>query len=167
MLAERRPRVEDGRVAELVTVRFELTPDEVGWPPAASEGLWAEPLGRGRYRLDNTPFYVRGVAADDVVRARRRKGQLWVREVVAHSGRLTLRIIVAADGPLGGDLDAATAVLLPLGVRVEGDPSFRLLALDVGVGTPLAPVKDLLRRGEENGSWYLEEGCVSDAWRAL
>ncbi|MEV6281360.1 hypothetical protein [Kribbella sp. NPDC051770] len=37
-----------------VKVRFELEPDEDGWPPASSEGLWAVPVGEDRVRLDNS-----------------------------------------------------------------------------------------------------------------
>ena len=44
-------------------VVFELPRDKDGWPPAASEGLWAIPVSPDVVRLDNTPFFVRGVAA--------------------------------------------------------------------------------------------------------
>jgi hypothetical protein len=44
-------------------VRFRLEQDEDGWPPAESEGLWAVPLGGNAYRIDNTPWFARNVAA--------------------------------------------------------------------------------------------------------
>jgi hypothetical protein len=49
-----------------VKVCFRLEQDEDGWPPAGSEGLWAAPLGGDVYRIDNTPWFARNVAADDV-----------------------------------------------------------------------------------------------------
>ncbi|WP_323136453.1 hypothetical protein [Streptomyces sp. NBC_01446] len=38
--------------------------DEDGWPPASVESLWAVDLGDERVRLDNTPWFVRGVASE-------------------------------------------------------------------------------------------------------
>lgn len=51
-----------------VKVHFWMAVDEDGWPPAGVESLWAVVLGDGTVRLDNTPWYVRGVASDDIVR---------------------------------------------------------------------------------------------------
>lgn len=53
----------------MVNVRFLLPPEGDGCPPAESEGLWAEPLGDDLYRIDNTPWFVRDVSADDIVKA--------------------------------------------------------------------------------------------------
>jgi hypothetical protein len=39
-------------------VIFELTVDEDGWPPAASERVWALHLGGNEYRIDNPPWFV-------------------------------------------------------------------------------------------------------------
>jgi hypothetical protein len=33
----------------MVKVRFLLPREDDGWPPAESEGLWAEPLGEDRF----------------------------------------------------------------------------------------------------------------------
>lgn len=60
---------QDALVSTPVKVRFALERDEDGWPPAESEGLWAELVESDLYRLDNTPWFVRGVAAGDVVQA--------------------------------------------------------------------------------------------------
>lgn len=47
-------------------------------PPAEAEGVWALPIERNLSRLDNTPWFARGVAADDVVEASPdRDGGLW------------------------------------------------------------------------------------------
>ncbi|MEU1503299.1 DUF4265 domain-containing protein [Streptomyces sp. NPDC005732] len=51
-----------------VKVHFRMEIDEDGWPPASVESLWAVDLGDGRVRLDNTPWFVRGVASGDVIR---------------------------------------------------------------------------------------------------
>ncbi|MFI6919799.1 DUF4265 domain-containing protein [Nonomuraea spiralis] len=54
-----------------VKVHFRMDIDEDGWPPASVEGLWAIDLGDGTARLDNTPWFVRGVASGDVIRVAR------------------------------------------------------------------------------------------------
>jgi hypothetical protein len=60
-----------GTPGQSVKVIFELPQDEDGWPPAGSEGLWAVPVTPDVVRLDNTPFFVRGVATGDLIRVRR------------------------------------------------------------------------------------------------
>ena len=39
---------------------FSLVPDEDGYPPVASESLWAVNVADDEYRLDNIPFHVTG-----------------------------------------------------------------------------------------------------------
>src|SRR4051794_38179269 len=59
------------------------------------ETLWATPLGRHRYRLENSPFFAYGVSWLDVVEARPpATGEMpaFVR-VVEKSGHRTIRII--------------------------------------------------------------------------
>ena len=51
-----------------VKVPFRLEVDEDGRPPASVESLWATDLGDGTVRLDNTPWFVRGVASGDIIR---------------------------------------------------------------------------------------------------
>jgi hypothetical protein len=51
-----------------VKIHFRLEVDEDGWPPASVESLWAVDLGDGTIRLDNVPWFVRGVASDDIIR---------------------------------------------------------------------------------------------------
>ena len=48
--------------AELTKVLFMLTETDNGWPAFEGESVWSRPMGAGRYRLDNVPWYVRGVA---------------------------------------------------------------------------------------------------------
>jgi hypothetical protein len=68
----------DASVSTPVKVRFALERDQYGWPPAESEGLCAEPVEGDLYRLDNTPWFARGVAADDVIQVEPdANGVLW------------------------------------------------------------------------------------------
>lgn len=47
-----------------------LTQDDAGWPPAATESMWATSLGGDRYRIANVPFFAPNLAVNDIVRAR-------------------------------------------------------------------------------------------------
>lgn len=150
-------------------MHFPLEPDEDGWPPVSSEGLWAEPVGPGLYRLDNAPFFVTGVAPDDVVEAAADEdGNRQFVRVVQMGGRVVARVVPRRDGPLGGDLRAVLDAFAPLGVTGEGaDPAYPLVALDIGPGIDRAAAKRLLVEGQADGRWYYDEGCVDDEWRAL
>jgi hypothetical protein len=150
-------------------VRFALERDQDGWPPAESEGLWAEPVGGHLYRVDNTPWFAFGVAADDVIEARQdADGVLWFVQVRERGGHTVVRVIPREDGPLGGDRQSVLDVFEPLGVGAEGMSSpINMVALDIGPDASLSSVKSLLASGESDGRWYYEEGCISDAWRQL
>jgi hypothetical protein len=140
----------------LVKVRFRLTRDEDGWPPADSEGLWALPVGKGAYRLDNIPFFVRGVSCDDIVAADAVDGVLWFREVMQHSGQSTLRVLFHDAEPVAG----VRQVLRDLGADSEGAHIPTLIAVNVPAEA-LDAVRKYLDAGEERGDWEYEEGCVS------
>src|SRR3546814_1508119 len=65
-----------------VKIRFPLEQDESGYPPETSETMWAVPLGNGRYRLDNIPFYAKLVSDGDVVAASIIDGDLTFEEIL-------------------------------------------------------------------------------------
>lgn len=156
-------------MSDAVKVRFALEQDQDGWPPAESEGLWAEPLGDDLYRLDNTPWFVRGVAADDVLEAHPDpEGVLWFSHVRERGERMVVRVIPRADGPIHGGRQAVLEAFSPLGVGAEGMSNpVNIVALDIGPEAPLSSVKALLVAGEREGRWYYEEGSVTEAWRRL
>jgi hypothetical protein len=152
-----------------VKVRFVLERDEDGWPPAESEGLWAVPVRGDLYRLDNTPWFARGIAADDVVEARPDgDGVLWFAQVRERGGRVVVRVIPREDGPLHGDRKGIIDVFSPLCVEAEEMSSpVNMVALDIGPDALQSSVKSLLAAGESEGRWYYEEGSVTEAWRRL
>lgn len=150
-----------------VKVVFELPRDGDGWPPAASEGLWAVPVAPDVVRLDNTPFFVRNVASGDLIRVERAEdGQLRAGERLQWSGHCTIRVVPFQNGPLGGSLQRVLDAFAPLGVTGEGIERFGIIALNVAPQADIAAVKRLLRDGERDGWWDYEEGCIGDAWLA-
>lgn len=160
---------DDDNVSDPVKIRFELRQDDGGWPPAETEGVWAVPMGGDLFRVDNIPWFVRGVAADDVVQAiPDQGGVLWFRQVQQRSGRVVVRVIPRSDGPLAGDRQAVLDAFTGFRVSGEGMSSpVNMVALDIGQDAPIASIKSLLAEGEADGRWYYEEGCVTEQWKRL
>lgn len=155
-------------VDALTHVVVELEHDDEGWPPIGAERVWAEPVGRHRYRIDNIPFFAVDLAADDVVEARPlRAGQYpTLVRVVKRSPNATLRVTCFRAGPLRGDLAAAAQLLRPFGVDTELAVSWGVVALSVPPDADLQGLKETLDAGTDNGSWEYEEGRLSTGWLA-
>ncbi|MEZ0580620.1 DUF4265 domain-containing protein [Nocardioides sp. MH1] len=156
-------------MSDLVKIRFDLDQDDSGWPPAESEGLWAATVEPNTFRIDNTPWFVRGVAADDLVEATPdRTGILRFVRVLERGGRVVVRVIPRPDGPLRGDRQSVLDAFADLGVTGEGIASpVNMVALDIGPDAPIASAKARLDQGEADGRWHYEEGCVTDEWLGL
>lgn len=137
--------------------------------PAESEGLWAQPVAARLFRLHNTPWFVHGVAAGDVVEAEPDDaGVLWFVRLRVRGEHVVVRVIPRQDGPLNGDQQTVVAAFATLGVSGEGiSTPVNMVALDIGPGAPLASVRGLLERGKTDGWWHYEEGCVTEQWLRL
>ncbi|WP_244888810.1 DUF4265 domain-containing protein [Streptomyces purpureus] len=142
-----------------VKVHFRLEVDEDGWPPASVESLWAVDLGDGTVRLDNTPWFVRGVASDDVIRvAVDDEGVHWAGETVRASENCTIRLIVMKDGGSGAARQTVLETFHRLGTTGEGIEQFRMVALDVPPDADLRRIRKLLEHGEAKGWWHWRKG---------
>ena len=154
---------------ELVHVVFPLEVDADGWPPVGGERVWAYALGGDRYRLDNAPWFVRGIAEGDIVRAVAPDGASWpvFVERLEWGGNCTIRVIPLSSGPLGDDQEAVLDLFVGLGATGECAGTYPIVALTIPPDADARAVKELLRQGEADGRWEYEEGCVSDTWLAL
>ncbi|MEY9875513.1 hypothetical protein ABH931_005017 [Streptacidiphilus sp. MAP12-33] len=151
-----------------VKIHFRLEVDEDGWPPAGVESLWAVDLGDGTVRLDNVPWFVRGVASDDIVRVEvDEDGLRWATEIVQASDNCTIRLIVMRDKGSEAARRTVLETFHRLGTTGEGIEQFRMVALDVPATADLVRIRKLLEHGEAEGWWEWEEGCVTEAWTAL
>ena len=152
-----------------VKVRFVLDREDEEWPPVGTEGVWARPVGQGEFELDNVPWFARGVAFGDRVRAEPdSNGVLTVRDRVAWSGRYTIRVIPLGEGTSGEQVQEVIDIFTPLGAECEGAlPSFKIVALDIPPTARVAEIKALLREGETEDRWEYEEGCIDENWAAL
>lgn len=147
-----------------VHFRLEITDD---WPPAGVESLRAIDRGDGTVAVDNTPWFVRGIACGDVIRTRANEdGLLWAGDVVQPSQNCTIRLIVLRDKGSSAARQSVLDAFRKLGVTGEGIEQFGMVALDVPPEAPLNKIRQLLDHGAAQEWWHLEEGCVTEAWRA-
>ncbi|MFD7539889.1 DUF4265 domain-containing protein [Streptomyces sp. NPDC059819] len=141
--------------------------DEDGWPPASVESLWAVDLGDGTVRLDNTPWFVRGVASDDIIGAEiDEEGVRWAGETVQASENCTIRLIALKDGGSAAARQSVLEAFHRLGTTGEGIEQYRMVALDVPPAADLRQIRRLLQHGADRGWWHWEEGCITSAWAA-
>ncbi|MFE7168645.1 DUF4265 domain-containing protein [Streptomyces sp. NPDC057616] len=141
--------------------------DEDGWPPASVESMWAVDLGDGTVRLDNTPWFVRGVAGGDIISVEPDdEGVLWAGETVEPSQNCTIRLIVLKDDGSAAARQSVLEAFHRLGTTGEGIEQFRMVALDVPPEADLPKIRALLEHGATKEWWHWEEGCVTAAWHA-
>lgn len=164
--------MDDGAVTNIgdghVKVHFRMDMDEDGWPPASVESLWAEDLGDGTVRLDNMPWFVRGVASDDIIRVEvDEEGVRWAGQTVRASGNCTIRLIVLKDGGSAAARQSVLQTFHSLGATGEGIERYRMVALDVPPEADLLRIRKLLEHGEVKEWWHWEEGCVTAAWHSI
>jgi hypothetical protein len=149
-------------MSELVTghrvkILFELEQDEDGYPPASAETLWAIKTGDGLFKIDNIPFFVLGIAVNDIVAAAPEENIFRFEKVVRPSGHSTLRIVVYD----AADVAAVRALFKQLGCSTELSHLPRLLAVDVPSTVSLEELKQVLESGRHQDRWGYEEACLA------
>lgn len=141
-----------------VRVRFELQPDEDGWPPSNAEYLWAQDLGDGTFLIDNVPMYVRGISCDDVVAATEVDGELNYNTVVRRGGHSTYRVmLLEAETFTEEPISPLWNKLATEGCSYAGLAGKRLFAIDVPQEADIAIVYAILEEGLHAGLWDFEE----------
>lgn len=137
----------------LVRVDFKLRPATRNG--IRGETLWAEPVGAGRVRLRNTPFYVPGVSAEDVVFVRREQGRLVYKGVSLRGGHSTYWIVLDGEEQRAR-FDSCWAALRKVGCTFEGAGG-RTFAVDVPPHADADEIVALLEAGASAGIWWYEE----------
>ncbi len=150
----------------LVKILFEL--DE-NWHGSTTETLWAQKTKEGQYRLDNTPFYVKGVSYGDIVTAEEKEGHLKFSSVAKRGGHSTYRLIVdhAKISPI--EFKKHWEKFSKMACTFEGGPEFqsedkklKVYAVDIHPEANLDKVYEQLQIGEDAGVWEFEEGHCFD-----
>lgn len=139
----------------LVKVIFELEPG--AWHGSATETLWAERVDERRFRIRNVPFFVFGIAFEDVIFANAVEGIFKFEAVSIRGGHSTYRIIVKPDTSTESIQDKWKQ-LEQLGCTYEQGSGY-LRAIDVPPASDIHEVYKVLDEGEREGIWGFEEGC--------
>lgn len=137
----------------LLRIVFEL--DSSAWHGNATERLWAEPIGKGRFRLRNSPFHAFGVSNGDIVFGEDRGGQLWFAGISIRGGHSTYRLKLAGHGRETPAFQKYWDPLQRLGCSYEEGP---VLSVDVPAEADIYAVYRLLEAGAAAGVWDFEEG---------
>src|SRR5688500_13355 len=146
----------------MVKVVIPIEQDDDGFPPFTSEGVWAKPLGDGRYEVANAPFYAYGVSLRDVVTARPSGDGEYVRDdVVEPSGHSLVRVKVRRRGLEDDEVERRVArwrsELDSMGCGSELSNLPTLFSVDVPPEVDYAPVRARLDEGAGTGEMGFEE----------
>jgi len=135
---------------------FILEKDEDGYPPDDSETLWVENLGDNKYRIDNIPFYVRGLSPDDVVAGKINNNILMFDRYVEKSNISVFRIVFFDRSKM--DIVLSTAV--KMGCRWEGSHLKNLYSIEIPRSVDLNEVRNLLNAEASNDVLDYEEASI-------
>jgi hypothetical protein len=79
--------------AKMVRVRFDIDVED-GFPSVSSELIHGDIVGNGLIKLDNTPFFVEGIALGDIVFCEHHADELFeFKYIVEESGNKAISII--------------------------------------------------------------------------
>ena len=107
---------------------FQLEQDASGYPPVATESLWAVPTKvSSEYVLDNIPFFEKVANIGDTVAVDEVDGRLWHRATVRRTDHSLLRVV----GLNGSDPITVGKELEALGCAWELDAAHHLISVDV------------------------------------
>lgn len=137
-------------------VYIELEPES--WHGHTSESLWATRLDDGLYKVENSPFFARGISYEDIVEVTQRDGvNIFVRTVFP-SGGSTYRIILGKN-TTKAQFEHFWGFLAAEGCTYEqGDFGYIMYSVDVPKEADIHQVFAFLNEGETQKVWDFEEG---------
>jgi Domain of unknown function (DUF4265) len=139
-----------------VKIGFYLEQDEDGYPPVTRENMWAVDLGDGRYRIDNIPFFVRGISDEDVIAVKMEEdGRLVFAELIEASSNSTFRLIISNES----ETPKVRKMFRDLGCPSEL-VSRGLISVHIPGSVVMKSIATLIEQGEDNGQWSFEEGAL-------
>lgn len=119
------------------------------------ESLWAFPVA-DNYKLDNIPFYAKGVSFGDTVIAENIDDCLYMSELLEPSGHSTVRLWFADEK----EVQVTRKALESMGCSSEISDQPRLVAIDIPPSVIYEDIRVYLKEGEANGKWDYEEACL-------
>ena len=157
MLADHQSRGPD-----LVKVRFALPPEDRAHG-VETESLWAQVTGKGRYRIDNIPFYVYDISLGDVVAGTADGDRIAFERVLKRGGHSTYRVLVKDEmGFESSPFREGWRELEKHGCSYEVARR-RWIAIDIPPSADVFAVYRILEDGENRAVWTFEEGHCGHA----
>ncbi|MFI1886662.1 DUF4265 domain-containing protein [Streptomyces jumonjinensis] len=154
----------ESKPERLYKVAFDLPDETADWAHASAERLWTGKTSvKMEVQVRNTPFYVKGIAFEDIVRVRADHGrrELVFEGFVSESGHSTVRIIIK-DDDAGDTVDA---MLRSFECSWEIDTTGHLWAIDVPPHVDYASMRISLLRLADEGKIGIEEGALARTHR--
>jgi Domain of unknown function (DUF4265) len=150
----------------LVRINFKLIQNSDGYPPVTNETLWAVPLGKGQFRVDNIPFFVCGVSCFDIVSAREGDdGMLRFKVLTKMGGHSTIRVNFYRESSDRRPIEQRTKELRDrlrnIGCSSELSHLPGLISIDIPPQVQLRPVISMLDDGLKRGLWDYEEASLA------
>lgn len=135
--------------------------DQDDWHGYSTESVWVSKASKGKYRVENIPFFAKGLSFRDMISVREIDGQLVFDKRLVSAKGSTYRII-PAKGVSKDVLNQHLTALNAVGCAYEhGDFGFDLYALNVPADVDVHKVYALLEDGKHRQVWDFEEGDCS------
>lgn len=144
---------------ERVKISFRLRQDEDGYPPATTETVWAKKISENEYKIDNVPFYVRGISLGDIVSVTYEDEELVYERLITPSDISTLRVIIMDKNNKEETELNLRKYFIKSGCAIEGISPV-MFAIEVPASVNLKPIIEYLAEGEKNGLWGYEEAAL-------
>ncbi|MCG8920240.1 DUF4265 domain-containing protein [Actinokineospora sp. PR83] len=145
-------------------VVFDLPEDTASHACAGSELLWVEKTAvRAEFQVRNTPFYVKGIAWGDTIKARldSERREIVFDGFVAESGHSTVRLVILDDEAW----EAVEALLEGRGCSWEVFSTGVLWAVDVPPEVDYPSLRTDLLRLHEAGKIGIQEAALATPHR--
>jgi hypothetical protein len=152
MVQERQPEL--GQMP--VRVLFHL--DRENQQGFKTESVWAVRIDSKALRVANSPFFVFGVSAEDVITARDIGGVLEFDRLLSKAGHSTYRVFLQQRRTIqSAPFREYWKPISALGATFE-KANGRFISVDIPPGKNIHAIYELLEKGERDGIWAFEEG---------
>jgi uncharacterized protein DUF4265 len=138
-----------------VKIQFQIDPKEQR--EFRTEALWAERVGDGRFRILNSPFFLFGISAEDIVEAKEAEDGFKFQSIISRGGHSTYRVFIQGGRTISApDFQAYWKPISQLGATFE-NANDHFVSVDIPPGKDVAAIYKLMQKGEQEGVWTFEE----------
>lgn len=143
-----------------VKILFEIS-DEDWHEIGAIESMWATCEGE-YYKVDNIPFFLKGIASGDIVEAMMEFEMLNYVRTVQHSGNSTIHVIFFKENDDVGNREGILKKLVELGAEYERYND-SLVAINIPAEVNILPMREILLTLEQSEALAFQESKLSVA----